>query len=71
VDKPRGCWPWANEKAEQRFRKWEAQYNRQAARYATCKLVGQFGAAEWHPQLRELIELHDAATQADQPLPLA
>jgi hypothetical protein len=71
ADKLQIRWPRGDEKWEARFRKWEAQYNKAAARYATCKLVGQFGAAELHPQLRELIELHDTLTQVDQPLPLA
>jgi hypothetical protein len=71
VDKPRGRWPWANEKTEQRFRKWEAQYNEKSARYATCQWVGQFGNAQYHPALRELIELHDTTTHAESNLKLA
>ena len=71
VNKPRGRWPWGNEEAEARFRKWEAQYNKAAARYATCKLVGQFGNGEFHPSLRELIELHDNFTQIGNDLRLA
>jgi hypothetical protein len=71
VEKPRGRWPWANEKTEARFRKWEAQYNKAAARYATCKLMGQFGHAQFDPTLRELIELHDSSTGAESGLKLA
>ena len=39
--------------------------------YATCKLVGQFGNAQFDPALRELIELHDIATHAESSLRLA
>ena len=70
MDKLRARWPWGNEEWEARFRKWEAQYNKEAARYATCKLVGQFGNAQFDPALRELIELHDVATQAGSSLRL-
>jgi hypothetical protein len=71
ADKPRGSWPWANEQTEARFRKWETAYNQAAARYATCKLEGQFGNAQFDPALRELIELHDGVTQAESNLKLA
>jgi hypothetical protein len=70
VDKPRGCWPWANEKTEARFRKWETQYNKAAARYATCKLIGQFGDANLHPDFQEIIQFHDQSTRAETCLPL-
>jgi hypothetical protein len=71
ADKMHIRWPRGDEKWEARFRKWEAQYNKEAARYATCKLVGQFGNPHFHPALRELIELHDTATQAESNLKLA
>jgi hypothetical protein len=71
ADKMHIRWPRRDEKWEARFRKWEAQYNKEAARYATCKLVGQFGNSQFHPALRELIELHDTATQAESNLKLA
>jgi hypothetical protein len=71
ADKMHIRWPRGGEEWEARFRKWEAQYNKEAARYATCKLVGQFGNSQFHPALRELIELHDTATQAESNLKLA
>lgn len=71
MDKPRGRWPWANEKTEARFRKWEAKYAEAAERYATCSLMGQFGSPDFDPRLRELVALHDQATRADSALPLA
>ena len=71
IEKPRGRWPWGNEKTEARFRKWEAEYAKAAENYATCKLLGQFGNPELHPSLRELVELHDQATRAESNLRLA
>jgi len=71
MDKPRGRWPWANEKTEVRFRKWEAEYTASAERYATCNFVGHFGHADIAPELRPLVEFHDQATRAASGLPLA
>lgn len=71
MDKPRGSWPWADEKTELRFRKWEAEYAKAAERHATCHLIGQFGRKDFDPALRELVELHDRATRAESRLPLA
>jgi hypothetical protein len=71
ADKMHIRWPRGDERWEARFRKWEAQYNKEAARYATCKLMGQFGNSQFHPALRELIELHDIATQSESNLKLA
>ncbi len=64
-------WPWNDPTAEERFRAWEERYLAAAKDYATCKLVGQFGAQEIHPALRELVDFHDKATRADAAMPLA
>jgi hypothetical protein len=64
-------WPRGDAKWEARFRKWEAEYAKAAERYATCKLVGQFGNPEIHPSLRELVDVHDRATRAESNLRLA
>jgi hypothetical protein len=71
MDKPGVRWPWGNEEWEGRFRKWETQYNKAAARYATCKLIGQFGDANLHPDFQEIIQFHDQSTRAETGLPLA
>ena len=76
--KPRRCgmkdlrvrWPWRGED-EAEFHSWEERYLDAAKDYATCKLLGQFGAEGIHPDLRELIEYHDRATRVDTNLPLA
>ncbi|HMP82840.1 MAG TPA: hypothetical protein PKA41_09085 [Verrucomicrobiota bacterium] len=71
MDKPRGRWPWANEKTEARFRKWESEYAATSQRFATCNLIGHFGRTEIAPDLQPLVELHDQATRAESKLPLA
>lgn len=71
LDPLRVRWPWMDAKTEARFRKWETEYTKAATTHATCKLIGQFGNREFHPALRELVEVHDQATRADSNLPLA
>jgi hypothetical protein len=71
LDKPRDRWPWLDEKAEARFRKWEAKYAQAAERHSTCNLLGQFGSPDFNPGLKELVALHDQATRAESALPLA
>jgi hypothetical protein len=70
-DSPRARWPWANEKAEAGFRRWEAKYRAAAEDYATCKLLGQQGHQVICGELDDLVRFHDDATRADSGLPLA
>lgn len=65
MNKPRHRWPWKDGKAESAFREWEKKYLSVSSTHATCRLIGEFGKASWHPALRELIEFHDRATQAE------
>jgi hypothetical protein len=71
VRKPPAHWPWENEKAEAGYREWEQCYTEAARNFATCRLLGQFGAEEIHPALRELVEFHDESTRAASGMPLA
>jgi len=71
AEKPCMRWPRGDAKWEARFRKWEAEYFKAADHYATCKLIGQFGCPEFHPSLREFVEVHDRATRAEANLRLA
>jgi hypothetical protein len=67
----RAYWPWESEKAEAKFRAWEQHYLNAAKDFATCRLIGQFGAQEIHPSLAELVAFHDKATRVDTDMPLA
>jgi hypothetical protein len=69
--RPPGRWPWENAEAEAAFRDWDKGYLGAAKDYATCRLIGQFGAQTIHPALRELVEFHDSATRTDTEMPLA
>lgn len=71
LDKPRDRWPWLEEKAVARFRKWESKYAEAVECRATCNLLGQFGNPEFDPALQGLVTLHDQATRAESSLPLA
>lgn len=64
-------WPWGDVTWEARFRKWESEYTKVAGQFATCSLLGQFGYDEFHPDLSELIQLHDAVAQVGTELRLA
>jgi hypothetical protein len=69
-DKPER-WPWLEEEQAKRFQKWEAQYLRCAAEWATCALIRQIGNPGVHPEVQALLNLHDSATRADSKLQLA
>jgi hypothetical protein len=64
-------WPWLDAKEEKRFQKWEAQYQRESANWATCELQSQIGNASVHPEVQPIIKLHDDATRVGSKLQLA
>jgi hypothetical protein len=53
------------------FQEWEAKYNATAARYATCRFVGNYGSGSMQPGFEELIQYHDHETKATSGLALA
>jgi len=69
-DKP-GRWPWLDAKQEKRFGKWEAQYQRASAEWATCEFIRQAGNANVHAEVQALLSLHDDTTRATSKWPLA
>ncbi len=64
-------WPFENEKREQRFQRWQANYESYAANWATCQLLRQLGNPTVHPEIQPIIKLHDAATKVESSLKLA
>ncbi|MGA2175876.1 MAG: hypothetical protein ABSH38_12930 [Verrucomicrobiota bacterium] len=64
-------WPWLDPKAEQRFQKWEAQYQSFSFNWATCEFRSQIGNATVHPQVQSILKLHDDTTRAGSKLQLA
>jgi hypothetical protein len=69
-DKP-PRWPWVDAKREQRFQKWQAEYQSCSADWATCEFVKHIGNPTVHPDVQAIVELHDEPTRAGSKLPLA
>lgn len=64
-------WPWLETKEEKRFHKWEAQYQANAAKWATCELLRQIGNSYIHQEVQTIITLHDEATRVGSKLQVA
>lgn len=71
VPRPWIRYPYLNATAEQEMRKWIEKYERQAAHYATCRLVAEIGTGAAEGDQSLLLELHDGITKASSSLPLA
>jgi hypothetical protein len=77
--KPWRCWcdvnkqkyPLEDAKAVEQYEQWKAKYDVCQREYATCRFVGQFGSGLIHPDVEQVIELHDWATRCNEPLALA
>lgn len=70
-EKPQESWPFGEKEAEARFTRWEQEYRGKAGAFASCRLLGQFGAPIPCPEIAELLAFHDQATGADSERPLA
>lgn len=64
-------WPWADQNCEKRFRKWQREYEREAAEYSTCALVTTLGTGQTQSEISSLVKLHDERTRVGSSLPLA
>jgi len=64
-------YPMEDTKAVQQYERWKAEYNACQKRYATCRFLGHFGSDRVHPEVAQMIELHDFATRCNDPLALA
>lgn len=69
--KPPVKFPLETTAAQTAARRWEEDYNRRCAGYATCQLVSSFGGERVAPELRELLDYHDRETKSRSGLPLA
>lgn len=63
--------PFENDEAAQRFEQWKAAYDACQGSYATCRFVGTLGSGEIHPEVEQIVELHDFVTKSGEPLELA
>ncbi len=69
--KPPCRWPFDDARAESRFKGWLEEYDRAAAGYATCELVGAFGSGRTKPAIAKIVTIHDELTKVNSGLPLA
>lgn len=66
----RGTWPVPREQQAERDA-WVATYEQAANGFAACSLMEQLGNATMHPEVAEVIGLHDLLCSAQSELPLA
>ncbi len=64
-------WPWLDPQEEKQFRKWEAEYQSCAAKWATCEFLRHIGNRTIHPEVQSILTLHDDTTRAESKLQLA
>jgi hypothetical protein len=64
-------WPWLDTKEEKRFQQWEAQYQANAVKWATCELLRQTGNSNVHPEVQSILKLHDDTARVGSKLELA
>lgn len=64
-------YPWATDTAEQAFRSWEQLHHEKTKTYPVSKIIQTVGPESTHPEILEIIRIHDAYTCLDSPKPLA
>jgi hypothetical protein len=64
-------YPYRTTEEQQEMQKWIAEYEKQAAHYATCRFIESVGNAEPSADEQILMELHDQITRAASGFPLA
>lgn len=64
-------YPIEDAKAAQRLEQWKAKYEACQGGYATCRFLGQLGDGPTHPEVAQVIELHDFGTKCNEQLALA
>jgi len=53
------------------FARWVAEYDTRHRNFATCRLLGDVGSGQVHPEVQQVIDLHDFACKCHEPLELA
>jgi hypothetical protein len=64
-------WPWPDSESEERMREWVSRYERACAGKAVCSLVATVGSGRTHPEVSELVRVHDELTGVGTQNPLA
>ena len=63
--------PFDTPRAQERYARWEAEYDAKSASYATCTFIAAIGSGLTLPEFDELIKFHDDQTKATSTLSLA
>jgi len=64
-------YPLVNEEAARRYAEWVSDYDQYQSQFATCRYLGQYGNREIHPEVAQIVKLHDMATRIGESLKLA
>jgi hypothetical protein len=63
--------PREDSRQEEAFQRWKSGYEQSSQRYATCRYQGAMGNEIFHPEVEQIITLHDELTRAHENLELA
>ena len=64
-------YPIEDPKVAERFEQWKTNYEACQSQYATCRFVNQMGNTAVHPEVSQVVELHDYLTRCNESLKLA
>jgi hypothetical protein len=70
-ERPPGTFPRETSEEQQRFADWLRWYETASRDSATCLFVGEIGWKRIHPEVRDIVQVHDQMTRAGSGLPLA
>lgn len=59
LEKPPSRFPFLSDAQQEAYRSWEKHYEATAEAYATCVLIGDFGASHVDPEVEAVCKLHD------------
>ena len=65
LDTPPARFPFRDDQIERVYREWQSAYEERAKSYCACALIGDFGAADVHPEVDLVMQLHDHFACAD------
>jgi hypothetical protein len=68
---PPSRWPWADKKAEARYKDWVVLYQKACRDYATCQLTSTPGSQQVDPTVQVILKVHEETTLANSELALA
>jgi hypothetical protein len=71
MENPPVSFPYEGPDEEQRLREWVGRYERASQRHATCQFMEELGSGTEHPDVAQVVALHDQETKATSGLPLA